>query len=264
MNSAEEIASGLVVASGDAAVLLKPCEEVFDQMASFVQMPVVVALILARAARWNHDGLAGLEQRADHASVCVVGLVGDEGLGRGVFFEQDVRDFEIMGLSRREVKARRVAQRIHRGVNLRAQAPSAAPDGLGLRRPPFAPELCWWARAMVESIITYSLSASCDKALNTRSHTPALLQREWRKCTTRKSRTARAGLATGCPHGTDTAPLQRTTGVPGRHPNVARPGSNSLMRSHWSSLSAYLRPIGSLLSSQSAVNARGGRIDDRP
>ena len=42
-----------------------------------------------------------------------------------------------MGLPGREVKADRIAQRIDRGVNLGAQAATAAPDGLALFRPLF-------------------------------------------------------------------------------------------------------------------------------
>lgn len=46
-----------------------------------------------------------------------------------------------MGLSGREKKASRVAQCIDGRVNLRAQAASAAPEGLLVRVPPFAPAL---------------------------------------------------------------------------------------------------------------------------
>ena len=69
-----------------------------------------------------------------------------------------------MGLTRREVKASGVAQRIDRDMDLGAQAAPAASESLLLRIPPFVPALCWWARTMVESIITYSLSATCAKA----------------------------------------------------------------------------------------------------
>ena len=58
MNGTKEIASGLVIAGGDGAVLLKSGKEVLDQVTGLVQMLVVTALLLARAARGNHDGLA--------------------------------------------------------------------------------------------------------------------------------------------------------------------------------------------------------------
>ena len=83
MNGTEKVSSGLVVASCDAPVLLELCEEVLNQMTSLVQVSVVFALIFARGARWNHDGLASLEQRLDHASLSVVGLVGQYGRAWG-------------------------------------------------------------------------------------------------------------------------------------------------------------------------------------
>ena len=50
-------------------------------------------------------------ERLDHSGLCVIGLVGDDRLGRRVL-EQDICTVQIMGLPRREVKARRIAQRI--------------------------------------------------------------------------------------------------------------------------------------------------------
>ena len=128
MNSAEEIASGLVVARGNAAVLPEPAEKVLDQMAGFVQMRVVWARLLARAARWNHDILARFEQRLDDTSLCMVGLVGDHNLSCSVP-EQHVGTLQIVGLAGRQVKIRRIAQRIDRGANLGAQPSSAEPNG---------------------------------------------------------------------------------------------------------------------------------------
>ena len=95
MNGAEEIAGGFVIASGNAAVLLEPSEEVFDQMAGFVQMPVETALVLTRCARWNHDAFARLEQRFNHALLCIVGFVGNHGLCLGIF-EQYVGPIEVV------------------------------------------------------------------------------------------------------------------------------------------------------------------------
>ena len=81
-----------------------------------------------------------------------------------------------MSLPRREVKADWVAQRGDRGMYRDAQAATATPDGLTFFSPPFlAPALCWWALTMVESIITYPLSASCARASKMRHRTPARL-----------------------------------------------------------------------------------------
>ena len=83
----------------------------------------------------------------------IVGLVGKDGL-RGCVLEQGIGPLEIMGLPWREKKACRVAQCIDRGMDLVLRPPRLSP--------------------MVESIIAYSLSASCAKALNTRCQTPLL------------------------------------------------------------------------------------------
>lgn len=177
MNGTEEVASGLVVARGNSPELLEPGEEVLDQVASLVQVPVIFARLPARAQRRNHHHAAPARQRLDHPLVRIECLVGDESLGFNAG-QQRVSALQIMGLPGREVKSRRIAQRIDRGVDLGAQPATAAPEGLRLGAPLFAPALCWWARTMVESIIAYSLSASAARCSNTRCHTPLLLQRE--------------------------------------------------------------------------------------
>jgi len=186
MDGAEKVARRLVIARGNGPVLLEPREEVLDQMPRLVQVPVKFAGLLVRRPPRNDHGLAPGQQRLDDPGLGVVGLVCDDGLGWGVL-KQLIGPLKVMGLARREVKARGIAQRVDRGVDLGAQPAPAAPEGLFLWIPPFAPALCWWARTMVASIIAYSLSASCARAWNTRCHTPVRLQREWRVCTTRKS-----------------------------------------------------------------------------
>ena len=76
MNYTERIASCFVAARGDVAVLLEPGKGVLNQMTSFVQVPVVAELILARGSRWTDDDLAGLEQRVDDPSLPSHGLCG--------------------------------------------------------------------------------------------------------------------------------------------------------------------------------------------
>ena len=187
MDGTQEVARGLVVARSDGAVLLESGEEIFDQVACLVQMAVIAALVVARGFRGNDYGFARLQQWLDHPVMRVISLVGNHH-GHLSVLEQHIGTFQVMGLSGREVKAGWIAQRIDRGVYLGAQAATATPDGLTLFSPPFlAPALCWWALTMVESIKTYSLSASCARASKTRCQTPHLLQREWRRCTTRKS-----------------------------------------------------------------------------
>lgn len=175
MDGAKEVARGLVVACGYGSVLLELGKEVLDHMPRLVQGFVVFARLLVGAARWNHHRLARLEQRVNHPGLGIVGLVGNHGLSLAAR-QQRIGAFKIMGLSGREMKADRISQRIRGGVNLGAQASTAASNRLAA--PFFAPALCWCARTMVESIMPHSLSASWASASHTRSHTPDWLQRE--------------------------------------------------------------------------------------
>ena len=177
MNRPQKVASSLVVARGNSPVLLQTRKEVLDQVPSLVKVSVVLARLFVRRARRNDHGLAFVQQRLDQPGVGIVGLVGKDDL-RGGVLEQGIGTLEVMCLPGREKKACRVAQGIDRSVDLGAQTTSTASEGLLVWIPPFAPALCWWARTMVESIIAYSLSASCAKASNTCCHTPVLLQRE--------------------------------------------------------------------------------------
>lgn len=56
----EEIAGGFVVAGRDGAVLLGLGEEVLDQVACLIQMPVVIAQLLSGRVGRNDNPLAGL------------------------------------------------------------------------------------------------------------------------------------------------------------------------------------------------------------
>lgn len=56
----------LVVAHGDGAGLLQACEEVLDQVARLVQMPVLVALHLASTDAGDDHSLARLRRWFEH------------------------------------------------------------------------------------------------------------------------------------------------------------------------------------------------------
>ncbi len=154
-----QVARCLVIARGNGPVLLQAREEVLHQVTLFVQVAVVFAWLLARGARCNDDLFALIQQGLHDPSLGVVGLVGNDNLPRRVL-EQHIGTLQVMTLPGCQVKARGVTQRVHRGVNLSTQSTSAAPDGLFMRTPFFAPALCWCARTMVLSIMAYSLSAS--------------------------------------------------------------------------------------------------------
>ena len=99
----------------------------------------MIALAPVGAARWNHHRFVGFEQRLNHSVLGVVALVGNHRLGLAAG-QQRIGTLQVVGLPRREMKPRWIAQCIRDGVNLGAQAPSATPNRLAA--PPFAPALC--------------------------------------------------------------------------------------------------------------------------
>lgn len=140
MDGTKECDSGLVVASGQAAVLLEASKEVLDEMARLVDMAVIAALVRAGAQAGNDCGLARLNQWLDDPGLGIVGLVRNDHAGRDVL-EENIGTVQIRGLTRRQKHTGGIAQGIDGDVDLRAQASSAASDGL-LEAPPFAPALC--------------------------------------------------------------------------------------------------------------------------
>jgi len=64
MDSAKEVADGLVVAGGNAAILLELVEELLNQMTCPVQVLVIVARLCTTGLGRNRDVFAGLVQGA--------------------------------------------------------------------------------------------------------------------------------------------------------------------------------------------------------
>ena len=141
MDCAEKVASGLVVAGGDGAILLEPGKEILNQVTRPIQMPVMVAPLLAVALGGNDDAFAGVFQGRDHPLLGVIGFIGDNSVRRDVR-QQRIGPFQVMRLSRRQMKTGRVAQGVNGGVELGAQPAAAAPDRLDFAPPFFAPALC--------------------------------------------------------------------------------------------------------------------------
>jgi hypothetical protein len=141
MNAGQEASCGLVVAGGDGPELLELGEEVLDQMPGLVEVSVEGARCRPGLPRWDHGCLAGLGQRFEHPLVGIEGFVGDERLGLKLR-EQGIGSSQVMLLTTGEMKANRIAKRIHQGVDLGGQPALAAPDGLV--RPSFlgAPAAC--------------------------------------------------------------------------------------------------------------------------
>jgi hypothetical protein len=187
MNVTPEGAGGLVIARSNAAILLELGKQVLNHVPGFVQIAVVLTRVFIVAARWNHHRLARCMQCSDYPLMRIVGLAGNDRASLALG-QEHIGTLLIMGLPSGEVKPGGVAKCIAGGVDLgailtlRPQRCAQWPGSPGS----FAPALCWWARTMAASIVPHSLSALTASTSNTRCHTPARLQRLWRRCTTRK------------------------------------------------------------------------------
>ena len=141
MNAGQEASCGFVVAGGNSPELLQLAEKVLDQMPGLVELFVEGARRLAAFARWDDRGLAGFSQRLAHPLVGIERLVGNERLGPKLR-QQGIGSDQIVLLTTGEMKADRIAKRIHQGVDLGRQPTLAAADRLV--RPSFlgAPAAC--------------------------------------------------------------------------------------------------------------------------
>lgn len=119
VNGSEEVASCFVVACGDGTEELEFGEEIFDEVACFIEFLVVLPLYFS-ICLGRDDGLfSGLFQRVQHPFVGVKTLIGDHGFGFELR-QQNVGSVQFTGLSFCEMKACRVAERVDGGVNFGA------------------------------------------------------------------------------------------------------------------------------------------------
>lgn len=141
IDGTEEVTGGLVVAGGNAAILLELVEELLNQMTRPVQVLVVFAPLFAATLGRNHDAFARVVQWINDPFLGIVRFVGDDGGGWRVG-QQGIGTFQIMRLPRRQVKSGRIAQSIDGGMDFRAQPAAAAPDRFSFGPLFFAPALC--------------------------------------------------------------------------------------------------------------------------
>jgi hypothetical protein len=104
-------------------------EEGLDQVPGLVEVCVEGAGCRPGLPRWDHGCLAGLGQRFEHPLVGIEGFVGNERLGLKLR-QQGIGSSQIVLLTAGEMKADRIAERIHQRVDLGGQPALAAPDRL--------------------------------------------------------------------------------------------------------------------------------------
>jgi hypothetical protein len=128
-------------AGGDGAELLELGEEVLNQVACLVEMPVVVPRRPPIGFPRDDCGLACGCQRLDDPLVGVERLIGDQRIGLHCGQEVVGAD-QIVGLAAGQEEAKRIAERIDQGMDLGAQSATRAADRLVFPDFFWAPALC--------------------------------------------------------------------------------------------------------------------------
>src|SRR4051794_25246276 len=127
------------VAGGDGPELLELGEGVLDEVARLVEIFVKGARHLAGFPRRDDGRLAGLGQRLEHPLIRLEPLVGNERLGLKLR-EQGIRSSQVMLLTAGQMKADRIAERIHRTKLPRASTRAT----ILVVRPPRGRPIVWF------------------------------------------------------------------------------------------------------------------------
>lgn len=137
MYGGEEGVCAFGISGGDSSPLFDVEEGIFDQVAQFVEVLVVVARLFTIAARRNLR-LHALPGGLSHNGVAVVSLVCDQVLGRQPFDQRASRCAIRCG-TRCNKDSERHTMRIHGQVQLGVEPPFVRPIAW---LPPTAPAAC--------------------------------------------------------------------------------------------------------------------------
>jgi hypothetical protein len=141
MNGGDEVAVGLVVAGGDGAELFEFGEEIFDEVASLVDLPVEGLWVHAMSPGWDDGCYPACGQRFEHPFVGIEGTISDQYPGLEAWQEHVGRD-NVRRLARRQCKGGWTTKPIDHGQDLGRQPPERTADGLPATRFLGAPALC--------------------------------------------------------------------------------------------------------------------------
>src|SRR4051794_10659079 len=170
MDHRREARVGFVVTGGDAAELLDLAEEVLDQMAPLVDLEVAGECGDPVGFGRDHGNRAPVVQLGAEP-VAVEGFVRQQ--GGEVEIRQKRGDPHAVVSGSRTNRTRLPSASTSATI---VKPPRERPMACVLV-PPLAPLPCWCTRTMVPSTMTYSKSASADKASKMCSNTPLLTHR---------------------------------------------------------------------------------------
>ena len=143
MDSSQKSTGSLIVAGGNPPVLLQFGKEVLNQVSPALLVPVKLPGLLLIRLRWNHCFHLVLLQAIQEPCFCSVGNVCQQGLDLiQKIFQQHGRTLQVMGLTRTEMKTRRIAEGITGCLDFGRQTSAGATDTFLGAITFFAPALC--------------------------------------------------------------------------------------------------------------------------
>jgi hypothetical protein len=131
VDGGKEIPGGFVVARRDRPELLEFAEEIFDQVALFVEFSIEFAGRQAVGSRRDYGGFASRRQGVEYSAIGIKGAICDQQIG-GHMRQQRISPGQVVRLSRRQQEAQRIAERVDQRMDLRAQTAAAAAKRLVL------------------------------------------------------------------------------------------------------------------------------------
>ena len=121
MYRAKKSRSGFIISCCNGPELFEFGKEVFDQSSLLIQVFIVLTRFFAISLRRNNGLNPGFFEFLPHAFIGIITLIGyDRFNAIELIRQQHISALQIMILTRREVKTRRIAQRIAGGVDFRA------------------------------------------------------------------------------------------------------------------------------------------------
>ena len=119
MNSGQKIARRFVVTRRNGPVLLELGEEILDEVARFINVPIEITRRLPARFGGYDGGLTGGGQRFDHALIGIERFIGNEDVSLHVG-QKLVGSEQIVSLAAGQMEADRVAKGIDQRVDLGA------------------------------------------------------------------------------------------------------------------------------------------------
>ena len=143
MDTSQKSTGSLIVTGSNPPVLLPLGKEVLNQVSPTILVLVELPRLLAIRLWRNHRFDLALFQAIQDSRFCSISNVCQQGLDLiQKSRQQDIRTLQIMGLTRTQIKARWITERIAGCLDLGRQTSAGAADTFLMVVTFFAPALC--------------------------------------------------------------------------------------------------------------------------